>query len=149
MTFLAASICQLLSGCSIKVSRCLIPIFARNSLTPLSMNYFPLSNIKVLGISNLHTMFFQINLLTLVVETTATSLASIHFVKWSMPTRRKFTCPFAGGKGPTMYTPQVAKGHEAFMLCNSLTSRWDILQNLWHSSHFFIYFVQYLLIVGR
>lgn len=33
--------------------------------------------------------------------------------------KEKLTCPFACGKGPCMFAPQVAKGHGATMLCNS------------------------------
>lgn len=61
MTLLATSVCPLLCRCSTEVCLCLIPKFVRNSSNPLPMNYFPLSEIKVLGISNWHTMFFQMN----------------------------------------------------------------------------------------
>ena len=135
------------SWCSTKVARCLIPRFIRNSSTSLLMNCFTLSNIKVLRILNLHTTFFQMNLWILAIEIVTTGFTSIHFLKWSMPTRRNFTHPFTAGKDLTIYTPQVAK--VPTMLCNSSGGRWDMLSNFRHSSHFFAYFVQSLLIIGQ
>ena len=80
-----------------------------HSLTPLLMNYFSLSEIKVLGISKWQTMFFQMNFWTFVAEMVAIGSGSIYFVKWSMPTRRNFTCPFAGEKVQVCLLPKRRK----------------------------------------
>lgn len=71
MTLLVALVCPLLCGWSTEVALCLIPRLSRNFSTPFSTNCVPLSEIKVLGIPNQHTMFFQMNFQTLVVEIVA------------------------------------------------------------------------------
>lgn len=63
-------------------------MFWRNSPTPLSMNFFSLSKVRVFGISNQKAMFFQMNFKTLVTKIVAIGSTSIHFVNWSMLTRR-------------------------------------------------------------
>lgn len=121
------------------IALCLILEFVRNYSTPLSMNYFLLLKIKVLGITNWHIMFFQMNFWTFATEMVVMGSTSIHFVKWSILAKRNFTCPFEREKGLSMSTPRVAKGHRAIVLCNSSASSWDMLSNLWYSSHVFTY----------
>lgn len=111
MTLLDFSIYPLLYRCPSEVDLCLIPELSSNFSTPLSMNCVPFSNIKMLGMPNRHTILFQMNFRTLAAKIVVMGLTSIHFVKWSMPTRRYFTCPFDSGKGPSMSTPQMAKCH--------------------------------------
>lgn len=81
MTLLVASVCPLLYGCSKEVALCLIPRLSRNFSTPLSIKYVLLGEIKVLGIPNWHTMFFQMNFRTLVAKMVAMGSAAIHMVK--------------------------------------------------------------------
>ena len=64
MTLLAASVYPLFCGYSLKVALCLLLRFMRNSSTSLSMNCFPLSEIKVFQILKQQTMFFQMNFWT-------------------------------------------------------------------------------------
>ena len=78
---LAASVCPLLYGCYLEFVVCLIPRFARKFVTPLSINYFPLLEIKVFGISKQKIMFFQMNFWTFTAKMVAMDLTSIHFVK--------------------------------------------------------------------
>lgn len=131
------------------IALCLILEFVRNYSTPLSMNYFLLLKIKVLGITNWHIMFFQMNFWTFAIEMVVMGSTSICFMKWSILTRRNFSCPFVGGKGLSISTPQEVKGHGTTMVCTSLASRWDMLQNFRHSSYFFVYSMQSSLIVGQ
>lgn len=129
MILLAVSVCPLLCGSSIEIALCLIPRHLRNFLTPLSMNCVPLLEIKVLGIPNWHTIFFQMNFRTLAAKMVVIGSASIHLVKWSMPTRIYFTCSFDSGKYLSMSTSQMANGHGVTMLCNSSAGKWEMLPN--------------------
>jgi len=57
---------------------------------------------------------------TKIVDTGSTL---IHFVKWSMPTRRNFTCPFTKEKVQEYLLPKFTKGHGAITLCNPSAGR--------------------------
>jgi hypothetical protein len=56
-----------------------------------------------------------------------TRVASGHLVNLSMATYRNRYPPTARGNGPTMSSPQTAKGHEGGIICSVCAGMWICL----------------------
>ena len=110
MTLLTASACPFLCGCARVEYLFIMPRSQQYLLTALLSNWRPLSKMRVRGIPNQVTIFFQKNLLASTSLIFANGSASIHLVKYFVPTNKYFLFPAILGKGHTMSKPHWAKG---------------------------------------
>ena len=82
----------------------------QKSLKLSKSNYLPLSTVRVLGTSNLQTMFCQKNFFTHSEVMVTRGFASIHLVKYSIATTANLFPPYEGGKGPIRSIPHLCNG---------------------------------------
>ena len=88
-----------------------MPRFEQNDLNPWLSNWRPLSEMIVLGMLYLQTMFFHTKFCILASVIVARASTSTYFMKLSIATSRNFTCFFLCDKGPTLSIPHCANGH--------------------------------------
>lgn len=89
---LVTSVCPLAYGCPGDEKWFLISSLVQKYLNAWLSNFLPLSDMIILGMPNLQTMFFHIKLCTFASVIVARASASTHFVKQSIATSKNFTC---------------------------------------------------------
>ena len=88
-----------------------VPMLWQNALKVLESNGLPLYNVRVLGTSNLYTMFCQKNFFTIFDVILASGFASIHLVKYLIATMANLLPPSEDVHGPTRSMPHLFNGH--------------------------------------
>src|SRR3954468_16604796 len=98
-----------------------------------AVKYVPLSVMMLCGTPNLKMIDLMkltaVRAVELVMDT-----ASIHLVNLSTATSKCVLPPLDDFlSGPTMSSPQVAKGHDSGMVLISNAGAWDLLANFWQA----------------
>lgn len=125
-------------GWATRENLCHIPIFLVKSLKELQSNYFPLSEMSILGIPNQQIMLPHTKSNTFRAVIVGIASASGHLEKDSITTITKFFYPTVLRNGPSISIFHCDNGQGLDILYCGVPGMLITLVNLWQTSLFFM-----------